>query len=116
MRLLLDANISIRLIASLKALGHDVASMFESNPNTTDQAVLIKACEEQRVLVTYDKDFGELAIKQEQKHYGIILLRTRDESYLTQQKILKKFIQSYTEIEIQKYFWVVDESTVRKTN
>ena len=114
MRLLLDANISIRLITPLRALGHDVISMLENNPNASDQEVLAKAYKERRLLITYDKDFGELVIKQEQKHYGVILLRPHETSYLTQQKILEKFLQDHSEKEIQAYLWVVDESTVRK--
>lgn len=115
MRLLLDANISTRIVAPLLALGHDVISQLKEDPNAADDAILERACKEQRVVVTYDKDFGELIFKHEAGHFGVILLRTRDESYSTQLKILQNFLEGHPASEIQEHFWVLTESTTRKT-
>ena len=114
MRLLLDANISARIVAPLKALGHDVISQLQENPNASDEAILRRAHAEQFTVITYDKDFGELVFKHEAGHCGIILLRTRDESYSTQIKILEDFLSRHAVKEIQEHFWVLTESLVRK--
>jgi len=58
--------------ATLRAAGHDVvwAGSWDEDPG--DEEILARANEESRVLVTLDKDFGELAIVRGQAHRGII--------------------------------------------
>ena len=114
MRLLLDANISTRLVAPLQEMGHDVVSQLQENPNAADEEILKRAHLEQRIVITYDKDFGELVFKHEAGHFGVILLRTRDESYPTQLAVLKEFFNTHAEAEIQEHFWVLTESVARK--
>lgn len=114
MRLLLDANISTRLVAPLEQMGHDVVSMLKINPREKDETVLEMACREQRTLITYDHDFGMLVFKESQPHYGVILLRVRDESFVTQRRILEQFLNTHGEREISKHFWTVTETTTRR--
>lgn len=61
MRLLVNENISRTVVADLRQSGHDVLSAKESLRGQSDQSLLARAVEESRVLVTQDKDFGELA-------------------------------------------------------
>ena len=74
MKLLLDACVWGGAVVELHAQGHDViwAGDWESDPG--DREILGIADAEQRVLVTLDKDFGDLAIREEQSHCGIIRL------------------------------------------
>ena len=59
MKFLLDVCADSRpLRAALADLGHDVLSARERFPNASDEALLALAREENRVLVTEDKDFG----------------------------------------------------------
>ena len=51
---------SVPLRKSLLDLGHDVLSARERCPDASDEALLALARSENRVLVTEDKDFGEL--------------------------------------------------------
>ena len=55
-------------------LGHDVLSARERFPNASDEALLALAHEESRVLVTEDKDFGELVFLRGLPHPGIVRL------------------------------------------
>jgi len=56
--------------------GHDVASVWESSRGSADDAVLARAQREQRVVVTFDKDFGELAFRRGlAASCGIVLFR-----------------------------------------
>ena len=76
MRFLADENIPGRLVAALRALGQDVRWIRADAPGADDQAVLALATVEFRVLVTFDKDFGELAGRSTlPKETGVILLR-----------------------------------------
>ena len=54
--------------------GHDVLSAAERDPRATDEALLALAYEEQRVLVTEDKDFGELVFVRRLPHPCIFRL------------------------------------------
>ena len=74
MRLLLDTCVWGGAVRQLADLGHDViwSGMWETDPG--DQEILRIAHQEQRVLVTQDKDFGELAIVRRLPHSGIIRL------------------------------------------
>lgn len=56
----------------LTDLGHDVLSGVEVDPRAADEALLTLANQEQRVLVTEDKDFGELVFVRHLPHPCII--------------------------------------------
>ena len=75
MRFLLDACASGRsLEAALTALGHDVRPVRGEYARTSDEALLALAYEEDRVLVTEDKDFGELVFLRRLPHPCIVRL------------------------------------------
>lgn len=56
------------------AAGHDVVWAGDWSPDPGDQQILDRARDESRVLVTLDKDFGELAVVHRQPHGGIVRL------------------------------------------
>ena len=73
MRFLLDVcAASLRLQDSLAVQGHDVLSALERNPRATDEELLALALEEGRILVTEDKDFGELVFVRKLPHPCIV--------------------------------------------
>jgi len=76
MRLLADENIPRRAIERLRRKGHDVLAICESAPRTLDEDVMQLAEKEGRILLTFDKDFGELAYDSAPRpSCGIILFR-----------------------------------------
>lgn len=73
MKFLLDVcAASLRLQDSLAAQGHDVLSALERDPRATDEELLALAIEERRILVTEDKDFGELVFVRRLPHPCIV--------------------------------------------
>jgi predicted nuclease of predicted toxin-antitoxin system len=72
--LLLDTGVSSTACQELRANGHDVVWAAEWPADPGDTQILAVAHAEGRVLVTLDKDFGELAIRHGQAHSGIIRL------------------------------------------
>jgi predicted nuclease of predicted toxin-antitoxin system len=60
-----NENIPELAIATLRAAGHDVLWIRETMPGSADTVVLTRAHTEQRILITFDKDFGDLVF-----HYG----------------------------------------------
>jgi predicted nuclease of predicted toxin-antitoxin system len=61
MRFLADENFPGDAVAALRTSGHDVLWIRTDAPGITDQDVLARSLEDARVLLTFDKDFGELA-------------------------------------------------------
>jgi len=61
MRFLADENIPGDAVAAPRAAGHDVVGVRTEAPGIVDQEVLALSAAESRVLLTFDKDFGELA-------------------------------------------------------
>ena len=75
MRLLLDACASSRsLIAFLCREGHDVLSAADLAASLSDDSLLALALKEDRILVTLDKDFGELAFVHKLPHGPVVRL------------------------------------------
>ena len=69
-------------MTELRSAGHDVAWVGDWPVDPGDERVLATAAQEGRVLVTLDRDFGELAIVHRQPHCGILRLvdlRARDQ-------------------------------------
>jgi hypothetical protein len=76
MRFLADENFPRVAVEALRKAGHDVAWICEARPGATDEAVLAGARSEERVLLTFDKDFGELAMRKGVAgSCGIVLFR-----------------------------------------
>jgi predicted nuclease of predicted toxin-antitoxin system len=61
MRFLANENFPGDAVDRLKAAGHDVAWVRTAAPGGSDEAVLARAVREERIILTFDKDFGELA-------------------------------------------------------
>ena len=73
MKFLLDVCASSRALRTLlNDLGHEVLSILEVDPRAEDDALLALALREDRVLVTEDKDFGELVFVRRLPHPCII--------------------------------------------
>lgn len=73
MKFLFDVCASSHALRTLLTdLGHDVLSALERDPRASDEALLALAIQEERVLVTEDKDFGELVFVRRLPHPCII--------------------------------------------
>ena len=75
MRFLTDENIPQLLVRWLRDQGHDVLSASELTPGEVDAAWLARAESESRIILTSDKDFGELVFRDHRNSHGVILLR-----------------------------------------
>jgi len=74
LRVLLDTCLSVEAVRQLQDAGHDVVWAGEWQSDPGDEAILSLANEQGRVLVTLDKDFGELGVLRRLPHHGIIRL------------------------------------------
>jgi predicted nuclease of predicted toxin-antitoxin system len=74
-RLLADENFDRTVIQALRHSGHDVRAIGETNAAAPDELVIEIARNEGRVLLTEDKDFGDLVYNRAQPSAGVILFR-----------------------------------------
>lgn len=78
MRFLVDACAGSALARALREDGHDVVDILEgSSLEESDTEILKRAANERRILITIDKDFGELIFLHRQSHAGLIRLPDR---------------------------------------
>lgn len=112
MKFLADENIPLAVVAFLQKQGHDVASITQLSPGSSDASVLLQSEEEQRILVTSDTDFGELIYRVGQQHAGVILLRLDDERSANKIRVLRKLLKIHA-ADLPDAFVVVTETTIR---
>lgn len=75
MRFLADESCDFTVVRALREPGHDVTAVAEINPGVDDEIVMALAHSESRILLTEDKDFGQLAYAGDQRTGGIVLIR-----------------------------------------
>lgn len=75
MRFLADESCDGCMVRALQEAGHDVVAVAEAHQGTDDTRVIELAVDAERILITEDKDFGQLVHAAGHGHGGVILLR-----------------------------------------
>lgn len=106
MRFVLDQSTDARLGDYLRAADHDVTRVGHEYPGgLPDDEVLTIACRERRILITDDRDFGELVFRLGLPHSGVIFLRLGAYSSLAEkiervQYVLDRFAHNLDEFVV----------------
>ena len=112
MRILADENVPLIAVKALQTKGHDVLWILAESPGVSDEQVLHQAEQTNRILITFDKDFGELALrKQPSRPPGVILFRTRLVSPARLAEKVAAIIKSRD--DWADHFSVVDDKRIR---
>jgi predicted nuclease of predicted toxin-antitoxin system len=112
MRLCANENLPEDCILRLRQDGHDVLWIREAAPGISDTDVLSRAHEENRLLITFDKDFGELVFKRGAKaSHGVVLFRIPQSSATAVAARVSAVLSSRT--DWAGHFSVVEEFAVR---
>lgn len=112
MNLLADESVDRPIVEQLRKDGHDVLYISEMEPSIRDEVVLQRANEHQALLVTADKDFGELVYRQGFVHLGVILIRLTGLSPQTKAQIVSNVIGERA-VEMPDAFTVISPGLVR---
>ncbi len=75
MRFLADESCDLGVVRALRTKGHDVLAVAEIFPRADDSEVIRLGLEQKRILLTEDKDFGQLVHAHGQRTLGVIFLR-----------------------------------------
>lgn len=111
MKFLADENIHGDIVAWLRAQGHDVLYAAESLAGASDEELLSTARREDRLLITDDKDSGELVFHRRLVTQGVILIRLQNASIAER---VRRLAQIWPDIDqASNKFIVVNDRKVR---
>jgi len=111
-RFLVDESTGAAVVGYLRSVGYDVLAVAETMPQAEDSDILARSASEGRILVTNDKDFGELVFRNGQVHSGVVLLRLQDESSASRVRVIKVLLEQYAD-RLAGHFTVATERGVR---
>jgi predicted nuclease of predicted toxin-antitoxin system len=112
MNLVADENIDRGIVERLRRDGHQVHWVAELLPGVTDEEVLRRAAGGEAVLVTEDKDFGELVHRRGLSHAGVLLVRLEGLDNATKAEVVSRAVRD-NEAELPGAFAVVSHDSVR---
>jgi predicted nuclease of predicted toxin-antitoxin system len=112
MKFLADENVDKPIVERLRDGGHTVLYVVEMKPSISDDEVIQRANQELALLLTADKDFGELAFRQRRVVYGVVLIRLAGLSPQRKAEIVAIVIQEHAD-EMAQNFTVITPGAVR---
>lgn len=111
-KLLLDENIGQSVAKLLTNNDYDVKNVADVGFGMRDADILALALREKRVLITLDKDFGQMIYQSRAEHRGVILVRLQNESSPNIKFVLLNFLNSYDGDVVGKFI-VLTEDKIR---
>jgi predicted nuclease of predicted toxin-antitoxin system len=94
-KFLADVNIERPIVEFLQENGYDTKWIPDLDCKMVDQQLLEMANKEKRILITNDKDFGELTFRQKRISTGIILFRVKNQKSRDKIRLLQKLLLVY---------------------
>ena len=112
MNLYADEGVDRQIVEALRAAGFDVAYAAEIDPAMADDVILEKAQTEDRLLLTSDKDFGELVYRLGKASEGVMLIRLAGLSVTLKARLVVEAVSGRTD-ELPGAFSVLSPGLLR---
>jgi predicted nuclease of predicted toxin-antitoxin system len=112
MNLLADESVERPIVERLRQDGHDVVYVAELSPSIRDDEILQQANDRNALLITGDKDFGELVFLQGRVHAGVVLLRLSGLPNATKADMTSEVLRDRA-AELPRAFSVIAPGVVR---
>ncbi len=112
MTLFADEGVDRDIVERLRGDGHEVSYVAEMQKGVTDEQVLRTATVGQAILVTQDKDFGELVFRQKLAAGGILLIRLAGASALEKAELVSTAVRDHGS-EMAHAFSVISKNSLR---
>jgi predicted nuclease of predicted toxin-antitoxin system len=112
LRFVVDESTGRAVAEFLRTSGCDVVAVAEIMPEADDRDILTLAAQEGRIVVTNDKDFGELVFRSGRIHAGVPLFRLEDESTANRARMARITMERHSR-QLAGSFTVVTEKTIR---
>lgn len=113
-RLLCDQNIRVDTVEFLRSLNHDAISARDLNlSRASDSAILAEAIKQERIVLTFNSDFGDIRYFPPETHCGVIRLRIYPQDTFSINNILKHVLTVLSPDMIRGKIAVVDRRRIR---
>jgi len=112
MNLLADESVDGPIVRRLRRDRHKVLYVAEMTQGISDDKVLAEANRIKAVLITADKDFGELVFRRKRLFSGVILIRLAGQSRKIKSSIVSKVLKDHAD-EMAQAFTVISRSSIR---
>jgi predicted nuclease of predicted toxin-antitoxin system len=112
MRLLADENVSRLVVERLTAAGFDITWIGSAHSGASDEDVLEIARRESRILVTEDRDFGEMIVRRQLQAPGVVLLELDRLSGAAEAEFVARVIAT-NEARLAGNFAVIEPGRIR---
>ena len=112
MRFLVDECTEPAVARWLVSQNHEVFSVYDVSPGMKDGDILRQAVVENRIIITNDKDFGDMIYRERRPHCGVIFLRLDDERTPAKIDALRRLLADHADQLFERYV-VVTEARVR---
>ena len=112
MKFLADEGVDKPIVIALREAGFDINYILETHQGADDELILQMANSQERILLTQDKDFGELVFRLKQSHTGIVLIRLEGYTPTIKAQIVKGVLLVHQN-ELANAFTVVQPNAIR---
>lgn len=112
MNLLADESVDFGIIEALRIHGYEIEAIIENDPSIDDDEVLEIAIKKDVILLTEDKDFGELTYRLKKPNKGILLIRLSGLTIEKKIEMVLETLDKYKE-ELKNHFSVLSVNKLR---
>jgi len=112
MNFVADENMDRQIVDRLRQNGHQVLYVAEMDPSIPDDEVIVTANQDAALLLTSDKDFGELVFRQGRITHGVVLIRLAGLSPILKAEIVSNAIGQHV-AELPNAFAVITPGVIR---
>ncbi len=107
-----DENVEIEVVEALRELGYETTHVADSASGAEDEVILQEALDHGCILVTNDKDFGELVFQQRKTTAGVILLRLPGMEPTHKAELLSNAVKKHAD-RLSRAFVVLRRGAIR---
>lgn len=113
MKFLTDENIATSVVRKLRRENFDVKDVKEEKLyGLSDRKIIEMAIEEDRIIITHDRNFGNVTNNRNTEHKGIILIRCKNQSPENVSKILITLLKSEVKSKIENSLTTISEEEI----
>lgn len=112
MKFIVDESTGTTVARYLRDAGHDVVIVVESMPQASDRDILLKAASENRIVITNNKDFGDLVFRSRERNFGVLLLRLKEDVAANRVRVVQMVLEDHA-ARLAGSFTVASEDNVR---
>lgn len=115
MKILVDVGVSKLVEEWLAHEKFDITAVRDLNPSMADFDILALAVTEERLVITMDKDFGEMIVRSGLPHTGVLLLRLEDATSAEKVAVVQHIFASYLDV-LSGHYCVYQRGRLRVRN